>query len=83
MSVKHEYHCPLCGTQLEEAGLGILICPKDEDHQFIPTVDEKEDTASLTWKLPYVPSCGGCGDSGGSCSVCGFGYTPDDDDDEA
>lgn len=35
----HPYHCFLCGSQLEEAGIGTCICPKCNTF-FIPFVSE-------------------------------------------
>ncbi len=51
--MKHHYHCVLCGTQLNEAGLGILACPSCRAH-FIPTVNEAENTASVEWVMSEV-----------------------------
>lgn len=45
----HPYHCVLCGTQLHETGLGILGC-SGCSNQYISTVDENADEASLSWK---------------------------------
>ena len=32
----HSYHCPLCGTQLHEIGLGFLEC-RSCRHDFVPS----------------------------------------------
>jgi DNA-directed RNA polymerase subunit RPC12/RpoP len=50
---KHEYHCVLCGEQLIEIGLGFLECPKCKK-QYLPTINDKEQTASITWKNDRV-----------------------------
>ncbi len=44
----HPYHCVLCGTQLEEIGLGILICPQDQT-QFLPSLSPHGKYSRLEW----------------------------------
>jgi uncharacterized Zn finger protein (UPF0148 family) len=45
----HHYHCPLDGTQLVDAALGLLACPKCKT-VYVPTINEAEDEFSLYWK---------------------------------
>ena len=44
----HSYHCPLCGTQLHEIGLGFLEC-RSCRHDFVPSCQAEKNEYSLSW----------------------------------
>jgi len=46
MRKKHPYHCVLCGTQLEEEQLGVLVCPSCNQF-FLPIISGEDN--SLHW----------------------------------